>query len=200
MFLKKTLKLSCICFNVSIARRVLDAGQPYFAAILLNNTNNCSKDQDKNTNEEDEFDVNCLSEEFSHVMSLAMWAVYQSITVILLLNILIAMMNTTYTRIWKIRQALKREEIIHSYIIILTIQKLDDLNYFEVLLSLKLSCPVIFSGNTPSLSMRSNISAREPCCLRPSELSSTSSNVFITRGMQPVGARGRTNTRDTVTN
>lgn len=87
--------------------RVFDAGQPHFAAIMLNNTIDCNKTE--NTNENDEFDVNCLSEEFSHVMSMAMWAVYQAITVILLLNILIAMMNTTYTRIWKIRKALKEK-------------------------------------------------------------------------------------------
>ena len=34
-------------------------------------------------------------------MSMAVWAVYQAITVILLINILIAMMNTTYNRIWE---------------------------------------------------------------------------------------------------
>ena len=61
------------------------------------NNTNCSGD----TNNEDEFDINCISNEFSHLMSMAVWAVYQAITVILLINILIAMMNTTYNRIWE---------------------------------------------------------------------------------------------------
>ena len=69
--------------------RVFDAGQPHYAAILLNGTDICI--EDGNTNKDDKFDVNCLSGQFSHVMSMAMWAVYQSITVILLLNILIAL-------------------------------------------------------------------------------------------------------------
>ena len=59
---------------------------------------NCTK---TNTNDDDEYDINCISNEFSHLMSMAMWAVYQAITVILLINILIAMMNTTYHRIWE---------------------------------------------------------------------------------------------------
>ena len=69
--------------------RVLDAGQPHYAAILINDKN-CSNNQ-TNTNREDEVDINCLSEQFSHVMGMAFWAVYQSITCILLINILIAM-------------------------------------------------------------------------------------------------------------
>ena len=35
--------------------------------------------------------------------------IFIAIVVILLLNLLIAMMNTTYTRIWKIRKALKEK-------------------------------------------------------------------------------------------
>ena len=72
--------------------RVLAAGQPHYAAIL-SNTGNCSGN--KETNKEDEFDINCLSDQFSHLMSMAMWAVYQLITVILLINILIAMSEYT---------------------------------------------------------------------------------------------------------
>ena len=67
--------------------RVLDAGQPHYAAILHINPN-CSK---TDTNKEDEVDINCLSEQFSHVMGMAFWAVYQSITCILLINLLIPM-------------------------------------------------------------------------------------------------------------
>ena len=55
--------------------RVFDAGQPHYAAILLNGTNICIKEG--NTNKDDKFDVNCLSGQFSHVMSMAMWAIYQ---------------------------------------------------------------------------------------------------------------------------
>ena len=40
-----------------------------------------------------------LSLEFSHLMGIAYSVVYQSIIVILLINILIAMMNTTYTKV-----------------------------------------------------------------------------------------------------
>ena len=78
--------------------RILDAGQPHYAAILLNYniTKNGSVTHDcitrnMGTNKEDEYDINCLSEQFSHVMAMAFWAVYQSITCILLINILIAM-------------------------------------------------------------------------------------------------------------
>merc|ERR1719336_2767477 len=82
--------------------RILDAGQPHYAAILYNTTmNDCKPKPDDNTNENDEFDINCLSDQFSHFMSMAIWAIYQLITVLLLINILIAMMNSTYTRIWE---------------------------------------------------------------------------------------------------
>ena len=40
-----------------------------------------------------------LSLQFSHFMGLAFWALYQFTIVILLINILIAMMNTTYTKV-----------------------------------------------------------------------------------------------------
>jgi len=76
--------------------RVFDAGQPHYAAILRN-ISDCMGE----TNDQDEININCISNEFSHLMSMAVWAVYQAITVILLINILIAMMNTTYHRIWE---------------------------------------------------------------------------------------------------
>ena len=78
--------------------RVFDAGQPQYAAVLRANNTNCTKE---NTNKDDEYDINCVSSEFSHLMGMTIWAVYQAITVILLINILIAMMNTTYHRIWE---------------------------------------------------------------------------------------------------
>merc|ERR1719187_2742664 len=42
-----------------------------------------------------------FSLEFSHMMGLSLWAMYQGITVILLINILIAQMNNTYNKIWE---------------------------------------------------------------------------------------------------
>merc|ERR1712080_99991 len=42
-----------------------------------------------------------FSLEFSHAMGLAMWALYQGLTVILLINILIALMNSTYMKVWE---------------------------------------------------------------------------------------------------
>ena len=39
--------------------------------------------------------------EFSHFMGIAFWAIYQAIVVILLINILIAMMNTTFSKVYE---------------------------------------------------------------------------------------------------
>ena len=64
--------------------RVFSAGYPEYASI----------NRKTDTGPEE------LSLEFSHFMGLVLWAVYQSIIVLLLINILIAMMNTTYTRVW----------------------------------------------------------------------------------------------------
>eukprot|EP00092_Neocalanus_flemingeri_P016679 GFUD01018042.1.p1 GENE.GFUD01018042.1~~GFUD01018042.1.p1 ORF type:complete len:544 (-),score=113.53 GFUD01018042.1:43-1674(-) len=41
-----------------------------------------------------------FSLEFSHVMGLTFFALYQGLTVILMINILIAMMNSTYSEVW----------------------------------------------------------------------------------------------------
>lgn len=65
--------------------RVFSPGLPEYASI---------KRTTENENGE-------LSLEFSHFMGLAFWATYQSIVVILLINVLIAMMNTTYTIVWE---------------------------------------------------------------------------------------------------
>jgi hypothetical protein len=42
-----------------------------------------------------------FSLEFSHFMGYSMWAMYQGLTVILLMTILIAQMNSTYQRVWE---------------------------------------------------------------------------------------------------
>ena len=68
--------------------RILDPGQTHLAAILINDTPEC---QNKETSTDDDYDIKCLSPQFSHVMGMAYWAAYQTITCILLLNILIAM-------------------------------------------------------------------------------------------------------------
>ena len=38
---------------------------------------------------------------FSHLMGVTFFAVYQGITVIIMMNILIAMMNSTYSKVWE---------------------------------------------------------------------------------------------------
>ena len=43
---------------------------------------------------------NEFSLEFSHLMGLTIFAVYQGLSVILLINLLIAMMNSTYSILW----------------------------------------------------------------------------------------------------
>ena len=42
-----------------------------------------------------------FSLEFSHLMGIILWAVYQTIMAILLVNILIAIMNSTYMKVWE---------------------------------------------------------------------------------------------------
>merc|ERR1712080_522953 len=61
-----------------------------------------------------------FSLEFSHVMGLAMWALYQGLTVILLINILIALMNSTYSQVlgnadveWKYTRAFYQIQFLH---------------------------------------------------------------------------------------
>ena len=62
-----------------------------------------------------------VSYEFSHFMGLSLWFVYQFLLVIILMNILIAMMTTTFTKIldtadiqWKYRKSFYQVEFLHS--------------------------------------------------------------------------------------
>ena len=66
---------------------LMDPGHPYQVYILNNKTGNAT--------EED------FSLEFSHFMIIALWFVYDIITVVLMLNILVAIMNTTYSKLWE---------------------------------------------------------------------------------------------------
>ena len=43
---------------------------------------------------------NNISSAFSHSMGRVIWGLYQIIVTILMLNILIAIMNTTYAKVW----------------------------------------------------------------------------------------------------
>jgi hypothetical protein len=53
------------------------------------------------SNEEFNNETMIFSVQFSHMMGLTMWAIYQGLTAILLINILIALMNSTYMKVWK---------------------------------------------------------------------------------------------------
>ena len=75
--------------------RVFDPGHP--DNVVINKCNDTVKD-DCPTDENIEIDK--VSFEFSHVMGEIVWAAYQVIVVILLLNILIAKMNTTLMNLW----------------------------------------------------------------------------------------------------
>ena len=76
---------------------LFDPGQPDYVAIKK-----CGGIEDFSCNSTDEkLQISQVSLEFSHWIGYAMWACYQGITVILLINILIAMMNTTFSKIWK---------------------------------------------------------------------------------------------------
>ena len=50
----------------------------------------------KNISNEEEFSL-----EFSHLMGLVLWGVYQIMIYVLMLNILIAVMNTSYSTLWQ---------------------------------------------------------------------------------------------------
>ena len=75
--------------------RVFDPGQPEY--VTINYCNNTKA----NPCPDEEIDILKVSVEFSHCVGIILWAFYQVITVILLLNILIAMMNTTFLNIWE---------------------------------------------------------------------------------------------------
>ena len=76
--------------------RLFDPGQPEVATVIK-----CDPEVESCDSENILQDVDHVSLEFSHLLGQAMWAAYQGIAVILLINILIAMMNTTYTRVWE---------------------------------------------------------------------------------------------------
>ena len=69
--------------------RLFDPGERDFVTIRkCEGGKNCSDD------------VENISLEFSHTMGFVMWAMFQGVTTIVLLNLLIALMNSTYTRVW----------------------------------------------------------------------------------------------------
>ena len=76
--------------------RVFEPGRPEFVTI-----NKCDPSVAEDCPDDENLDIDKMSVEFSHSLGIVMWAAYQIITVILLINILIAMMNTTYLRIWE---------------------------------------------------------------------------------------------------
>ena len=75
---------------------LFDPGQPDYVAIKKCGIEGFSCD-----NTDEKLQIGQVSLEFSHWIGYAMWACYQGITVILLINILIAMMNTTFSKIWQ---------------------------------------------------------------------------------------------------
>ena len=75
---------------------LFDPGKLEYVAIIKCGFEGCNND----TKGED-LQISQVSMEFSHFIGHAMWACYQGITVILLINILIAMMNTTFSKIWQ---------------------------------------------------------------------------------------------------
>ena len=77
---------------------LFDPGHPEYVSVKK-----CGNEMMKkgfSCDPEKDLEVGQVSMEFSHLMGHAMWACYQGITVILLINILIAMMNTTFSKIW----------------------------------------------------------------------------------------------------
>merc|ERR1719318_784849 len=69
--------------------RLFDPGENDMATIIKTN----------GTNETNGMEEGEVSMQFSHFVGLAFWAVYQGILVILLVNIFIAMMNTTFMEV-----------------------------------------------------------------------------------------------------
>jgi hypothetical protein len=92
--------------------RLLDPGQPTAAFILRNKTvDEYNETMMKmfninDTNNLEDYQVKALNEtivvkslEFSHLMGITLWAAYQFFVVIVFVNILIALMNTTYSKL-----------------------------------------------------------------------------------------------------
>ena len=70
-------------FLVSTVWRMLDADDPQAVHV-------------KETGSDEDF-----SYEFSHAAGIVIWLVYQIIMSVLMINILIAIMNTTYSEVWR---------------------------------------------------------------------------------------------------
>ena len=82
--------------------RLFDPGSPEYASITKCNPSDKDAESPENceyVGEKEDLDINDLSVEFSHLMGIFLWAAYQMVTVIILINILIAMMTSTYQRI-----------------------------------------------------------------------------------------------------
>ena len=67
-----------------------------FWRILFAENPDSSNIQSVNSEEDDPFSM-----DFSHSMAIFHWVAYQVIMSILMLNILIAIMNTTYAEVWQ---------------------------------------------------------------------------------------------------
>ena len=75
---------------------LFDPGQPQYVAVK-----NCEIEDFSCDNTDQDLQISQVSMEFSHLMGYIMWFGYQGIIVILLINILIAMMNTSFSKIWQ---------------------------------------------------------------------------------------------------
>ena len=73
--------------------RILDPGQPRYVTIVHWGGND--------TNDSDEMDFNNVSHQFSHLVGIFLFGLYQIILIVLFINTLIAMMNTTFLKIWE---------------------------------------------------------------------------------------------------
>ena len=74
--------------------RLFDPGEPDY--VFIRKCDEGERNEDGNCPE----DIGNVSLEFSHFMGIVMWALFQAVTTIVLLNLLIAQMNSTYDRVW----------------------------------------------------------------------------------------------------
>ena len=101
--------------------RLFDPGQPEYASIMRCDPSELDPRMENSCQYEGEdLKISDLSVEFSHLMGIFMWAAYQIISVIILLNILIAMMTSTYQRIvndadieWKYSKSFYQLDFLH---------------------------------------------------------------------------------------
>ena len=101
--------------------RLFDPGAPEYASITRCDPSLTDEsDPSHCAYTGDDVEITDLSQEFSHLMGLLMWAGYQIVCVILLINILIAMMTSTYQQIinddygeWKYSKSFYMLEFIH---------------------------------------------------------------------------------------